>query len=281
MYYGARYYDAALGRFVQADTIVPNPANPQDLNRYAYVRNNPLRYTDPSGYIAENEVERALGIIGLLQRDYRITIRVDFGWHPVPHPAPGEPGQVWIEGAWELSEMETVLLAVRALAGAMGGSERFRENLGGVRIARQEMQHAGLARAHRVWLNAAGFSQWTVVHELGHAWDAAQGWRLSREMQRAMGAGFAHPIRHFFDRDNPDYWYDPGQGPPPCGVDENFNRKEDFAEAVTAYIYSDEAQWRASSRGWPYHDPQRGYDYAHFHDTPRGQYISALMVARP
>jgi len=50
MYYGARYYDPTLGRFVQADTIVPNPANPQDLNRYSYVRNNPLRYRDPSGH---------------------------------------------------------------------------------------------------------------------------------------------------------------------------------------------------------------------------------------
>jgi hypothetical protein len=30
--------------------LVPNPGNPQDLNRYAYVRNNPLRYVDPSGY---------------------------------------------------------------------------------------------------------------------------------------------------------------------------------------------------------------------------------------
>jgi len=38
-----------LGRFLSADTIVPNPANPQDLNRYSYVRNNPLRYTDPTG----------------------------------------------------------------------------------------------------------------------------------------------------------------------------------------------------------------------------------------
>jgi RHS repeat-associated protein len=133
-YYGARYYDPALGRFVQADTIVPDspetslstltanfsnpafleeigrenrwrarqgivqepmsladsekprglgvvqsfqepsawprlnqtgafsgvspspnlqakgPADPQNLNRYAYVRNNALRYVDPSGY---------------------------------------------------------------------------------------------------------------------------------------------------------------------------------------------------------------------------------------
>ena len=49
-FYNARYYDPALGRFIQADTIVPNPANPQSLNRYSYVLNSPLRYTDPSGH---------------------------------------------------------------------------------------------------------------------------------------------------------------------------------------------------------------------------------------
>jgi RHS repeat-associated protein len=49
-YYNARWYDSRLGRFVSADTIVPNPRNPQDLNRYSYVRNNPLKYIDPSGH---------------------------------------------------------------------------------------------------------------------------------------------------------------------------------------------------------------------------------------
>jgi RHS repeat-associated protein len=50
MYYGARYYDAALGRFIQPDLLIPDPYNPQSLNRYAYVYNNPLRYTDPTGH---------------------------------------------------------------------------------------------------------------------------------------------------------------------------------------------------------------------------------------
>jgi RHS repeat-associated protein len=49
-YYGARYYDANIGRFISADTIVPHPSDPQSLNRYSYCRNNPLRYTDPSGH---------------------------------------------------------------------------------------------------------------------------------------------------------------------------------------------------------------------------------------
>jgi RHS repeat-associated protein len=51
--YRARFYDPALGRFLQPDPIVPEPGNPQGLNRYAYVYNNPLRYTDPSGHMVD------------------------------------------------------------------------------------------------------------------------------------------------------------------------------------------------------------------------------------
>jgi hypothetical protein len=51
---GARWYNPQTGRWISADTIVPDFANPQSLNRYAYVYNNPLRYTDPTGhYVAE------------------------------------------------------------------------------------------------------------------------------------------------------------------------------------------------------------------------------------
>ena len=49
-YYGARYYDSLLGRFIQADTIVPEPGNPQAWDRFAYALNSPVKYTDPSGH---------------------------------------------------------------------------------------------------------------------------------------------------------------------------------------------------------------------------------------
>ncbi|MBI3291261.1 MAG: RHS repeat-associated core domain-containing protein, partial [Elusimicrobia bacterium] len=49
-YFGARYYDPQLGRFIQPDTIVQAPSDPQTLNRYTYCRNNPLIYTDPTGH---------------------------------------------------------------------------------------------------------------------------------------------------------------------------------------------------------------------------------------
>jgi len=59
--YGARPYAPALGRFLQADTLVPDPGNPQSLNRYAYTLNNPLRYTDPSGHLTEEQINRWTG----------------------------------------------------------------------------------------------------------------------------------------------------------------------------------------------------------------------------
>ena len=48
-YYVARFYDPALGRFVSADSIVPEVGNPVAWDRYAYTLNNPVKYIDPSG----------------------------------------------------------------------------------------------------------------------------------------------------------------------------------------------------------------------------------------
>jgi RHS repeat-associated protein len=48
MFYNARWYDPSLGRFAQADTIVPGGV--QGLDRYAYVNNSPINYIDPSGH---------------------------------------------------------------------------------------------------------------------------------------------------------------------------------------------------------------------------------------
>jgi RHS repeat-associated protein len=51
MFYNARWYDPALGRFAQADTVVPGPYNPQNWDRYAYVNNSPTMYIDESGRV--------------------------------------------------------------------------------------------------------------------------------------------------------------------------------------------------------------------------------------
>ncbi len=59
-FYNARYYDPYLNRFISPDTIIPDPANPQSLNRYSYVLNNPLKYVDPMGHWWEDPETGAL-----------------------------------------------------------------------------------------------------------------------------------------------------------------------------------------------------------------------------
>ena len=51
-YFGTRYYGSALGRFTSPDPLMATPErllDPQEWNMYAYVRNNPLSNTDPTG----------------------------------------------------------------------------------------------------------------------------------------------------------------------------------------------------------------------------------------
>ena len=50
MDYNARFYDPMLGRFTSPDSIVPDPGSVIGYNRFAYVNNNPMIYTDPSGH---------------------------------------------------------------------------------------------------------------------------------------------------------------------------------------------------------------------------------------
>ncbi|MGI6259780.1 MAG: RHS repeat-associated core domain-containing protein, partial [Anaerolineaceae bacterium] len=72
-YYNARWYDPAIGRFLQADTIVPPHQGTQGFDRYAYVNNNPLRYTDSSGNgiddFFDNLIKKAVNVIDTFQRD--------------------------------------------------------------------------------------------------------------------------------------------------------------------------------------------------------------------
>src|SRR3990172_3900862 len=65
-YYGARYYDPEIGRFTQADTIVPRPLDGQTFNRYTYCANNPYKFADPTGHFFMEGLSRTLGALGLV-----------------------------------------------------------------------------------------------------------------------------------------------------------------------------------------------------------------------
>jgi RHS repeat-associated protein len=54
-YYVARWYDPYLTHMLSPDSIIPDPVTPLDWDRYSYSRNNPIRYTDPSGHRVEED----------------------------------------------------------------------------------------------------------------------------------------------------------------------------------------------------------------------------------
>ena len=60
--FGARYFGSSLGRFMSADPFTVTPGrviDPQQLNLYAYVRNNPLRHIDPTGMLIDDTACKA------------------------------------------------------------------------------------------------------------------------------------------------------------------------------------------------------------------------------
>ena len=57
-YFGARHFSSAMGRFLSPDPLAGHLINPQSLNRYTYVLNNPLVNTDPTGmYVCEDSTK--------------------------------------------------------------------------------------------------------------------------------------------------------------------------------------------------------------------------------
>ena len=172
MYYNARWYDPALGRFAQADSIVPGGV--QGLDRYAYVNNNPMRYTDPTGHAMEK---------ALYAGDADFTGSQLYGLH-------FENGGK----AWNSDEMQTVLNGVigagERLAEASGcqcsGSEAFKGVHGTTFTftrSSEEPGYAGYTHAynHITIYDVVGSPNYLldhprlVVHELGHAFNAATG----------------------------------------------------------------------------------------------------------
>ncbi len=103
-YFGARYFSGAQGRFSGADPLFnwdEHVVDPQQWNRYAYVRNNPLKHTDPTGEVIETPWDAAnvaLGAASLLSNivsgnfGAAVVDAVGLGYDTFATAAPGVPG---------------------------------------------------------------------------------------------------------------------------------------------------------------------------------------------
>ena len=72
-----RLYDPLVGRMLSPDIVIQDEQNSQAYNRYSYCFNNPLRFTDPSGYVVKNPP-----YYFMLMNPNKIILKYYFGVEP-------------------------------------------------------------------------------------------------------------------------------------------------------------------------------------------------------
>jgi RHS repeat-associated protein len=75
-YYGGRYYDYQISRFISPDPFVQSIYDPQNLNRYSYVVNNPQNYIDPDGYFHQFKKKKKGGFFKRFFSIFSIVIGI-------------------------------------------------------------------------------------------------------------------------------------------------------------------------------------------------------------
>jgi len=73
-FYNARYYEAEIGRFITADNVIDGEYSTQGWNRFSYVKNNPVRYKDPSEHSQKDAEAQALASVGQITERHQINI---------------------------------------------------------------------------------------------------------------------------------------------------------------------------------------------------------------
>jgi RHS repeat-associated protein len=94
---GGRWYDPQVGQFLSPDPFVGSMLAPEGFNRYAYALNNPLRFTDPSGYQTCDELSEGCG-----QGGVGTTLPIGPS-EPPPESEPSDQGLQGVGGANVLS----------------------------------------------------------------------------------------------------------------------------------------------------------------------------------
>jgi RHS repeat-associated protein len=193
----ARYMQPGLGTFFSHDPWGGDDLQPESMNGWNYVEGNPVRYTDPSGLIAQTEVKEAEGILSHLQ-PYGITIDKDWG---MISPGMG-CGDTWDAGSWNIKDLRNVETAIHKFddANNFGGPVRFNHAIQGHAKILRLGTNIGSSAPPGGWpadvvLDESTFSGYwqpqyaifTVIHELGHVWDFRTHTALSGGLMNALG----------------------------------------------------------------------------------------------
>lgn len=263
-YYNARYYVPGIGRFASADTSVPQPGEPQSLNRYSYVNNRPLVFDDPTGRRPEGEC-------GL-------------SWECRPPqartPAPIVSFAVDTGEAWATVEMDIIEAAALNVGSQLarahnrgqwfswraGDIEEYRpitartaflEVYGGaVEFIRKSFEcpegcYGRTITAREIWVYQNGIVNDArfIVHELGHAFENALQEIVGHKPPRAMLSGTqsndpTFPNRFVAGQASP---YGFAGRFPGWQQSQQAEAYEEFADMYIGWTYN---TWDEGSAGW-------------------------------
>jgi hypothetical protein len=207
---------------------------------------------------------------------------------------------VLLDGDWSRQEVDRIANVFQRISEGAGGKPISTLFNGQTTF----LQHSGRpgrvgrTRGAYIYLDK-DWTDWTFAHELGHRWNNAWNRQPERLLRQTVGAGKLEWLKMGLRRfekwlekllrrlgfngrlDWRALWYHPGDAPPPCGVDRNFNASEDLAESFAGIIFQDDAQNRAQQASermghlgerwnWP-------LKFAKFSATPRGQSTIHLL----
>ena len=110
-YYGARFYDPSIDRFITEDTSTGSPGDPLSLDRYVYARDNPEAITDPTGHDWWSSLTSAVsnGASDVASGAEAVASAADGAWNSLP---PGEQQAI---------EVTAVVAAAAGVTVATGG----------------------------------------------------------------------------------------------------------------------------------------------------------------
>jgi RHS repeat-associated protein len=234
---GARFYDLHIGQFVSPDSIIPQPGNPQTLNRFSYALGNPLRYRDPTGHWDEDWEERFEQEHGRPATDqdwwdYQFSLQFDewiagFWEYTASLRALLWGADVTIkrgDTGWRIAQAEAVEEAVWQIGNRFGGD--VRRFIGGLTIIMNTEAEPWWARLWRWWNKKPadfGFGMYQEGDEI-HA-----------DTNYVNVGGFLHEMGHYFagkHRLEGEYKRNLIQ----AGLSLQTNASEDFANSFSAYV---------------------------------------------
>jgi RHS repeat-associated protein len=232
LFYHARYYDPATARFLSPDSIGVAFELPQTWNRYSYVSNNPIKYTDPTGHCTANPTTK-----GDIEENDRCT---NYAEQLKQHGIEVQNLWDWLSG--ELGLMLQGVQDIRKVANwtpedfarAMGGVDLVRGACGGPNCNWYGVHYSGgwqrstIVMFDLAFNSGAATAMYTIVHELAHVWDYISGRRLSNGLMRSTGGTYSCNLLGKCKYN----W----EGKPASEYAKG-NQREDWAESVAATVY--------------------------------------------